>query len=233
MSLFTSDRDAGSAILFADRQEAGEKLAQVVLDERTQELLQAETPFVVYALPRGGLPIAAPVARLLQCPLDIMVAKKITRPDNSELAIGAVTAEGHVVWAFQRRSADQNAALHATALQEAQTHAQSQLRQLDPEGKHCSPTRKIALVVDDGIATGMTMSAAVQALRSQQAAQVWICTPVAPRELMPFLEGLSDRVIVLATPSPFYSVSRFYREFPQVSTEEAASYLHPEAKQAP
>lgn len=225
MSLFTSYRDAGSAVLFEDRQEAGEKLAQAVLDEQTQELLQTETQFVVYALPRGGLPIAAPVARLLQCPLDMIVAKKITRPDNSELAIGAVTADGHVVWASQRRSTDQNAVLHATALQEAQTHAQAQQLELNPAGKHFSPAGAISLVVDDGIATGMTMAAAVQALRAQQAAQVWICTPVAPLELMPFLEKLGDRVIVLATPSPFYSVSRFYREFPQVSTQEAASYL--------
>jgi predicted phosphoribosyltransferase len=71
----------------------------------------------------------------------------------------------------------------------------------------------------------MTMAAAVRSLRAQQAAEIWICTPVAPPDLMPFLQELGDRVIVLVTPHPFNSVSRFYQEFPQVSTEEAASYL--------
>jgi predicted phosphoribosyltransferase len=71
----------------------------------------------------------------------------------------------------------------------------------------------------------MTIAAAVQSLRAQQAAQVWICAPVAPLELLPFLKSLGDRVILLATPSPFYSVSRFYERFPQVSMEEALESL--------
>jgi predicted phosphoribosyltransferase len=141
------------------------------------------------------------------------------------LAIGAVTADGHVVWASHRRSGSPLSEQQTIALQQAQTHAQAQLRQLSPAGQRCDPQAAIALVVDDGIATGMTMAAAVAALRAQQVAQIWICAPVAPLELMPFLKELGDRVIILATPTPFQSVSRFYKEFTQVSTAEAVRYL--------
>jgi predicted phosphoribosyltransferase len=93
-------QNASSALRFTDRHEAGEQLAQAVLQEVTQ--LELTAKFVVYALPKGGLPIAQPIAQSLNCPLDVIVAKKITRPDNPELAIGAVTADGYVVWDSQR-----------------------------------------------------------------------------------------------------------------------------------
>ncbi|MBD2021049.1 phosphoribosyltransferase, partial [Leptolyngbya sp. FACHB-36] len=172
-----------------------------------------------------GLPIASSVARVLGCPLDVVVAKKITQPENRELAIGAVTADGHVVWSTQRRRLPENPFnQYNAALQQAQEHAQAQLTRLAPPSRF-SPEGAIAILVDDGIATGMTMAAAVRALRAQQPAQVWICAPVAPLDLMPFLHEISERAIVLATPHRFLSVSRFYREFLQVGTEEAAIYL--------
>jgi len=190
---------------------------------------------VVYGLPRGGVPIAQPIARLLQCPLDMIVAKKITQPDNSELAIGAVTADGHVVWSPSYRirpdSATGKSVEQATrdhyrdALSRAQIHAQTQFAEFESTCPQADPTGAIAFVVDDGIATGMTIAAAVQSLRARQPAQIWICAPLAPLDMMPFLRGLSDRLIILATPYPFYSVSRFYGEFPQVTDEEVKHFL--------
>ncbi|UBF26795.1 phosphoribosyltransferase [Kovacikia minuta CCNUW1] len=225
MSPFSSFQDTGSTVRFVNRQEAGEKLAETVLEEIRKHPVSEGMRFLVYALPRGGLPIAAPVAQRLNCPLDVIVAKKITRPDNQELAIGAVTADGQVVWAPHWSAFAQTLAQHQTALEQAQAHAQAQWQDLSPEGTRADPTGAIALVIDDGIATGMTMAAAVRSLRAQQVAQVWICAPVAPLDLMPFLQEMGDRLIILATPAIFNSVSRFYKEFPQVSTEEAASYL--------
>jgi putative phosphoribosyl transferase len=234
---FLPFRDTDSTPYFADRHEAGEKLAQAVLHEVEQYPELKTVRFVVYALPKGGLPIAAPIARLLGCPLDVIVAKKITRPDNVELAIGAVTADGHVVWDALRRGtvvvpsyADPEAATsvssqYSLALQEALSHARAQLAELSPDSPRFSPQGAIAILVDDGIATGMTIAAAVKAVRSQQPAQIWLCAPVAPLELMPLLHSYGDRVIVLATPHPFYSVSRFYKAFPQVTMAEAAAYL--------
>ena len=210
----------GNAAIFVDRHDAGEKLAQAVLTE-AQTL--SDKKFVVYALPRGGLPVAVSVARALGCPLDVIVAKKITRPENSELAIGAVTADGHVLWL--EPSCEQAQELDRDALLFAQKKAQAQLAQfgdrpeIDPEGA-------IALLVDDGIATGMTMAVAVKALKTRNPLEIWICAPVAPQEMVNSLElGGASRAIILATPDPFWSVSRFYQVFNQVETEEALACL--------
>jgi putative phosphoribosyl transferase len=215
-----------SPICFADRVEAGERLADAVLAELIERPVAADVPFVVYALPRGGLPVAVPIAQQLGCPLSVLVAKKITRPENPELAIGAVTADGHVVWLPRSRSRVlvpehvDEVALHA-----ARERAHAQWALLSPYCPMVQPTGAITILVDDGIATGMTIAAASQALRSQQPAEIWICVPVAPPEIMPQLRTWGDRVLVLDTPSPFYSVSRFYKAFPQVEMERAIGCL--------
>ena len=103
--------------------------------------------------------------------------------------------------------------------------AHSQLAQLAPARPQVNPQGTIAIVVDDGIATGMTMAVAAQALRAQHPAAVWLCAPVAPLSLLPWLQQWGDRIIVLDTPESFLSVSRFYVEFPQVEIEEALAYL--------
>ncbi len=209
-----------STPFFDDRADAGEKLAEAVADEfgklnlTTQDTIKP----IVYALPRGGLPIAVPIARLLGCPLDVVVAKKITRPDHLEYAIGAVTADGHVLWQRQKQ---QNLPWQKLALQQAQNNAHSLLAHLSPGRPNVSAAGALAILVDDGIATGMTMAVAAQALRALQPLALWICVPVAPQDLVESLQGMSDRAIVLETPDPFYSVSRFYAEFPQVETAEA------------
>lgn len=212
-----------SSPLFDNRADAGEKLAAAVFAEL--EKLNLTSPEVVkpivYALPRGGLPIAVPIARLLGCPLDVVVAKKITRPDNLEYAIGAATADGEVVWQQKPR----NLSFQTLALQQALDHAQSLLADLSPGRPNVSAAGALAILVDDGVATGMTMAVAAQALRIQQPMALWICVPVAPQDLLEFLEEMCDRHIVLETPDPFYSVSRFYAEFPQVETEVALACL--------
>jgi len=202
--------------LFQDRHEAGEKLAQAIA-------AQAPSLPIVYALPRGGLPVAEPVARRLQCPLDIIVAKKITEPEQPELAIGAVTAAGHVLWLNPLPRETHTSLLRYPAMEQAQ-QAQAQLAQLAGR-PHLAATGVTAIVIDDGIATGMTIAVAVQALREQQPAEIWIGAPVAPPSLLPSLHQWAEQVIILATPDPFLSVSRFYQQFPQVEIEEAAACL--------
>lgn len=205
---------------FDDRADAGEKLAEAVADELGKLNLTAQNAVkpIVYALPRGGLPVAVPVARRLGCALDVVVAKKITRPDNLELAIGAATADGHVIWQKQNQP---NLRLQKSALQQAQNSAQSLLADLASGQPNVSAAGSLAILVDDGIATGMTVAVAAKALLSQQPAAVWICAPVAPLDLMGFLAKMGDKAIILETPHPFYSVSRFYAQFPQVETAEA------------
>lgn len=209
---------------FENRADAGEKLAAAVVAELGKLHLTAQDAVkpIVYALPRGGLPVAVPIARLLGCPLDVVVAKKITRPDNLEYAIGAVTADGQVLWPKQK---PRNLRFQTLALQQAQDNAQSLLALLEAGRPKISAAGALAILVDDGIATGMTMAVAAQALRAQQPAALWICVPVAPPDLVEFLGEMCDRAIVLETPDPFYSVSRFYGEFGQVETEVALECL--------
>jgi predicted phosphoribosyltransferase len=225
-----------SGPLFSDRADAGEQLAQSLLTQVTQLEAAGITALpIVYALPRGGIPIAAPVARKLGCPLDIVVAKKIATPQNPELAIGAVTSEGQVLWARQKLFSKKNSTLLETAQRQAQEKAQAQLEQLSIGRPNVNPEGSLALLIDDGIATGMTIAAATQALKAHNPAQIWICAPVAPAGLMKWLSRWCDRLVILETPEPFWSVSRFYTDFPQVETEEALVYLqqhnHPLTKE--
>ncbi|MEB3182080.1 MAG: phosphoribosyltransferase family protein [Nostocaceae cyanobacterium] len=214
--------------LFANRTQAGEELAKVVqanLSEKRTHL-GIEPVTIVYALPRGGLPVAAPVARLLACPLTVLVAKKISHPENPELAIGAVTASGEALWNHEGKwDHKQSWEIREAALNAAMKKAQRQQIQFNPACPQVNPKGAIAILVDDGIATGMTISVAACALREQAIAEIWLCSPVAPLNLLQWLEKLGDRVIVLATPEVFYSVSNFYAAFPQVETQEALSYL--------
>ncbi len=207
--------------LFRDRTDAGEQLAQEIHRTLLQTTEFSVSVPIVYALPRGGIAVASPVARLLKCPLDIVVAKKISHPKNPELAIGAVTADGNVLWASDTPFRIQQSREGKIALTEAFNKAQSQRIQLSPACPQVNPQGAIALLVDDGIATGMTIAVAAQALKAQHPKAVWLCTPVAPPSLLPWLQQWGDRIIVLETPEPFFSVSRFYAEFPQVEIESA------------
>lgn len=214
------------APLFADRTSAGEKLAQAIHTNLKQHTDGAKPIPIVYALPRGGLPVASPVARLLGCPLTIEVAKKISHPENPELAIGAVTASGNVLWEQQKLLRyRKNTSLRSVALDAAIKVAQSLEEQLRPACPQFVAKGATLILIDDGIATGMTIAVAATALRALDPAEVWLCAPVAPLDLIPWLQQWGDRVIVLAAPQHFCSVSNFYSKFPQVQTTEALEYL--------
>jgi predicted phosphoribosyltransferase len=225
-SFFGRLKFMSTSLAFADRTEAGLLLAKAVAFQMEKQRSHQHSPnqmpkSIVYALPRGGLPVAAPVAEKLDCPLGVMVTKKITMPDNEELAIGAVTADGHTLWSrHQPQETDRD-----SAWQTAYQKAAKQSQQLEAYCPDLNPTGCIAMLVDDGMATGMTMLAAAQALRAKNPEQIWICAPVAPPEVVERLKKACDRTVVLETPEPFLSVSRFYQNFPQVGMETACHYL--------
>jgi putative phosphoribosyl transferase len=215
--------------LFVDRTHAGELLARVIHDVLTQQTIDSGVKPVpiVYALPRGGIPVAAPIASLLGCPLTIVVAKKISHPENPELAIGAVTASGNVLWADDQKlfRPKNDAQWREVALNKAINLAKSLEAQLISACPQLNVQGATLILVDDGIATGMTIGVAATALKALSPEAVWLCTPVAPQKLLPWLEQWGDRTIVLETPEPFWSVSNFYGEFPQVDTLEVLAYL--------
>ncbi|MBW4594544.1 MAG: phosphoribosyltransferase [Brasilonema angustatum HA4187-MV1] len=215
--------------LFANRTQAGERLAQAIDAILTQQIAdQVTNPVtIVYALPRGGVPVAAAVARLLNCPLMIEVAKKIGHPENPELAIGAVTASGNVIWDEHNVSFRHTpkSGWREEALDAAISQAKSVQAQLSPACPQVNTQGATLILVDDGIATGMTIAVAATSLKALSPAEVWLCSPVAPLELLPWLDQWGDRVVVLSTPKPFFSVSNFYVEFPQLQTKEAFDCL--------
>jgi putative phosphoribosyl transferase len=209
------------SVLFSDRHSAGVQLAEAI--EAEINLVRrsgVSVSPVVYALPRGGLPVAVPVALKLGCPLDIITAKKIARPEDPELAIGAVTANGLVIWSSRSNEVKTDPSLQL-ALEEARAKAEGQWQQLALYCPNVSAEGAIAILIDDGIATGMTIAVAILSLRLKRPAAVWIATPVAPLALMKMLQEWCDRAIVLAQPQYFPSVSRFYADFPQLEIEEA------------
>ena len=215
--------------LFTNRIQAGEQLAQAIQAILTQQTANSvpKPATIVYALPRGGLPVAAPVARLLNCPLTIEVAKKISHPENPEVAIGAVTASGNVLWDQHKLSFRNlpNSGWREAALDTAAIQAKFLEAQLSPGCPQVNTEGATLILVDDGIATGMTMAVAAIALSALSPAEVWLCAPVVPLKLLPWLSQWGDRVVVLATPENFISVSNFYLKFPQVETWQAREYL--------
>lgn len=225
MSLNSPTQSFDATIRFIDRWDAGEQLADAVAQKLAESSSLRALDVVVYGLPRGGITVAAPIARRLKAPLDILVAKKITRPENPELALGAVTAEGDTIWLPQPRFPPTPAYLYEMALHEARDRAYNQKQQLAPSRPLVDPAGAIAIIVDDGIATGMTMAVAIQCLRRQQPTEIWLCVPVAPQEMMSTLHSWAEQVIVLAAPTPFNSVGRFYQNFGQVEMETAIACM--------
>ncbi|MEH2083893.1 MAG: phosphoribosyltransferase family protein [Nostoc sp.] len=204
-------------LLFANRTHAGELLARVIHDILTQQSIDSgvKPVSIVYALPRGGVPVAAPIARLLDCPLTIVVAKKISHPGNPELAIGAVTTSGNVLWTDQKIFRPKHdMRWREVALNKAMNQAKYLETQLIPACPQLNAEDATLILVDDGIATGMTVAVAATAMRALSPAAIWLCTPLVPQKLLPWLEQWGDRTIVLETPEPFWSVSNFYTEFP-------------------
>lgn len=219
---------------FVDRQEAGQRLAQRV----QQHLGPAVNPadLVVLGLPRGGLPVAAEVAKALGAPLDVVLVRKIGTPLNPELALGAVAGpEGR----FETLNTELVARLGLTraaidllaAAPKAELSRRARLWGAGPVAK--AVQGKQVIVVDDGMATGATMRAALAALRAEGAARVLVALPVAAPDSLATLVGLADAVICLQSPDHFEAVGAHYASFPQVSDAEVRDILAAFRRPAP
>jgi putative phosphoribosyl transferase len=209
-------------VIFADRAEAGRLLAARLQD------LKLEAP-VVFALPRGGVPIGAEVARVLAAPLDVAFARKIGAPQQPELAVGAVAgAPGAPELVL-------NSALIAALDISEEFIAQSAARELSTIERQRAQYRRVrpvidmasstAIVVDDGVATGMTTTAALRHLRARQPRRLIAAAPVAAADAAAALQTEADEVVLISAPRRFGSVGGFYRSFTQVSEAEAMALL--------
>lgn len=206
--------------VFADRATAGVALAAKLAHHgRASGLL-------VLALPRGGVPVASPIAEALGAPLDVMVVRKVGSPRQPELAIGAVASGGitvregraPVLCADGEREFERLAAGERIELERRERAYRPGLPALVLEGRH-------VLLVDDGLATGSTMLAAVRAARRGGAASVTVATPVASREAAALVGAEADELVVLETPPQLCSIGEWYVEFEQLRDEEVCRLL--------
>lgn len=215
--------DHTTQLPFENRHEAGLLLAERLLQ------LRLPLPVTVIALPRGGVPVAAMVARVLRAPLDLMLVRKIGAPGQPELAIAAV-ADGDPpilvtddqVWLARAGQDFDIEAQTRDALHEIARRRQVYLRSrvpLDLRGR-------TVVVVDDGIATGTTMRAALRALRRRKPARLVLAVPVAAPESIAALRAEVDQVVCLAVPRAFGSVGRHYVEFDQVDDDDVLTALN-------
>jgi predicted phosphoribosyltransferase len=205
--------------LFTDRTDAGQRLAEALRH------LAGEKP-VVLGLPRGGVPVAAAVATALGAPLDVIVVRKLGVPYHRELAFGAIGEGGvRVINDDVVRRGGLSPSDIATVERAEQTALVRQAEQFRDDRPRLALDGRTAIVIDDGVATGATASAACQVVRAQGAARVVLAVPVAPADTVAWLRTQVDEVVCLSTPVLFSAVGEWYRDFSQTSDEEVISLL--------
>jgi predicted phosphoribosyltransferase len=208
----------GSSVVFKDRVEAGQRLAALLRSYR-------EADAIIYALPRGGVVVGAEVARALGAPLEVVIARKVGHPQSPEYAICAVSVSGSLVCNEAERSAADPRWFERAVERERQDAARRQALYLG-ERAPLSAEGKTAVVVDDGIATGLTMRAAIEEMKSQRPRQVVVAVPVIPRETAAVLRRQADAVVAVEIPQVFLgAVGAYYVDFDQVSDEEVIRLL--------
>ena len=205
--------------MFSDRRQAGERLATALVKKA------ADRP-IVLALPRGGVPVAAEVAKALGAPLDILNVRKLGAPTNPEFAFGAVGEGGAVVIDDATvRYPGISDQVRDRLITEALTDIDSRILTLRGGRELIDVTGRTVIVVDDGLATGATAEAAIAVVRHLGAASVVLAVPTGSQQAVDRLEALSDELVCLEIPAQFGSVGAQYESFPQVSQDEVLGIL--------
>ncbi|MDP1567300.1 MAG: phosphoribosyltransferase [Polaromonas sp.] len=211
---------------YEDRRAAGRVLADALAHYRGRPDL------LVLALPRGGVPVAYEVARALKAPLDVFVVRKLGFPGHEEYAMGAIASGGVRVMnpmPGMRVTPDEVAAAVAREQPELQRRERLYRGQRPAPDLH----GHTVIVVDDGLATGATMNAALRGIRQQEPARLVMAVPVGAADSCQALQGLADEVVCVATPEPFRAVGLWYRQFPQTSDDEVRRLLEDARVHAP
>jgi putative phosphoribosyl transferase len=206
---------------FRDRSDAGRRLAKALSSYKDRHP-------VVLALPRGGVPVAAEVAAALDAPLDLILVRKIGVPTQPELAMGAVVdgtapivVRNEEVIELSGTTSDEFDAACASELEEIERRRQLYIG----DRARAEIAGQVVIVIDDGIATGATTRAALQAIRNRKPKELVLAVPVAPPDTITKLRGEVDALICLETPELFGAIGYFYRDFRQVSDQEVVAIL--------
>jgi len=204
---------------FVDRADAGRRLA-------AQLSYLRDEPVVVLGLPRGGVPVAYEIATALGAPLDVVVVRKLGVPFQPELGMGAIGEDGaRVVNPEVVRMAGVTERQIAEVEARERAELERRARRFRGDRPRVPLTGRTAVVVDDGIATGATVRAALRAIRRRGPAQLVLATPVAPRDVIADLSEEADAVVCLETPQPFWAVGAAYLDFDQVGDEAVIATL--------
>jgi predicted phosphoribosyltransferase len=209
------------AALFKDRTEAGRALARALKD------LKDNPNALILALPRGGVPVAHEISQALQIPMDILLVRKLGVPGHEELAMGAIALGGVRVLNYDIIDVLEipDGVIDAVAnVENAELDRRNRLYREDmpPPRVH----GKDIVLVDDGLATGATMHAAIMAMRSERAATITVAAPVGATETCLRLASDADRIVCLHQPEPFFGVGVWYEDFSQTEDEDVLAILH-------
>lgn len=212
---------------FADRTEAGRYLASAL------RAYADRTDVVVLALPRGGVPVAFEVARELGAPLDVFVVRKLGVPDHEELAMGAIASGGVAVFS---RDLVENLGISREEIRRVVVDETRELQRREASYRQGHPRAdvcgKIAILVDDGIATGATMRAAVTALRQHAPAKIVVAVPISSPDVCAMMTEAADEVVCVRQAQPLGAVGYWYRDFAQTSDEQVHELLAQAARLA-
>jgi|SRR5436853_958220 len=213
---------------FHDRADAGRQLAKQLME-------YADRPdVVVLALPRGGVPVAYEVARTLNAPLDVFLVRKLGVPGHEELAMGAIASDG--IYVLNEAVVD---SLHIpdSVINRVVAAEQRELERREQRYRDDRPALevrdRIAILVDDGLATGASMRAAAAALRPLRPAKIVVAVPAAAPETCEEFRGQVDQIVCAITPDPFYAVGLWYEDFSQTTDEEVRTLLAQAAGEHP
>jgi predicted phosphoribosyltransferase len=203
-------------MIFEDRQDAGKQLAQKLL-EKFNRLMKG----LVLALPRGGVVVGFEVAKALNLPFDIIVTRKIGAPLNPEYAVAAVSE--HELIVSPRENPDPE--YLREEVRKERREIQRRLREYRDSKPEIDLKDKTVILVDDGLATGLTMEVAIREVRRQKPAKIILAVPVAPPETIEKLRPFIDELVVLNMEPMFFAVGQFYKNFPQTTDEEVKELL--------
>lgn len=207
-------------MVFSSRTEAGQKLLVKLQSFRSEENL------LLLAISSGGIIVGKELSRFLGCSLDLLICEKIISPRYPELALGWVGSIGREI--LDRRLMEK-LELKKLGMKDQLVLAKNKVEEKEKAWRSSKPMLnllgKTVLLVDDGIATGMTMSGAIQLVRQQEPKKIVVTVPVVAREALPKIEKLADEVIYLYCPELFISLSEFYEDFPQIQLEEVVGFI--------